>query len=321
MEETNNNKIEVVYKKAKFGKRMLAYFIDIGLLFISTFLLFSIINIPITHSGWYKSKQDELVQLRNDSGLYIDGINIVDYVSDNEKFSSYEKKNNKISESIDSFYNNPTYINDITKTQKEYDNRRLNAKKDGVNLFIKNEDKVVENSVPPKNLYDFYVDELSNYTFAYLTTNTKYFYLTRFAFLVSVIEFVSLFTLFFAVYFLVLPLTCFKRGRQTIGMKIENIGLISIKAVNITMGKYIGRLVFNYFVFFILNFVGFLIPSIVSITMMFVNKTNSNLPNYVFNDYAVDVTDQRIYLNSLERAESEFKLQEISIENKDFTLK
>ena len=104
-------------------------------------------------------------------------------------------------------------------------------------------------------------------------------------------------------------------------MKIENVGLVSIKAVNITVGKYIGRFVFNYFVFFILNFVGFLIPSIVSITMMFVNKTNSNLPNYVFNDYAVDVTDQRIYLNSLERAESEFKLQEISIENKDFTLK
>ena len=321
MEETSNNKIEVVYKKAKLGKRMLAYFIDIGLLFISTFLLLSIINIPITHSGWYKSKQEELVQLRNDSGLYIDGINIVDYVNDNEKYPSYEEKNSEISKSIDSFYNNPTYIDDIAKTQKEYDNRRLSAKKDGVNLFVKNEDKVVENAVSPQYLYDFYVDELSNYTFAYLTTNTNYFYLTRFAFLVSAIEFVSLFTLFFVVYFLVLPLTCFKRGRQTIGMKIENVGLISIKAVNITVGKYIGRFVFNYFVFFILNFVGFLIPSIVSITMMFVNKTNSNLPNYVFNDYAVDVTDQRIYLNSLERAESEFKLQEISIENKDFTLK
>ena len=55
--------------------------------------------------------------------------------------------------------------------------------------------------------------------------------------------------------------------------------------------------------------------------MMYVNKTNSNLPNYVFNDYAVDVDNQTIYLNALERAESEFKLQEISIENKDFTIK
>ena len=120
---------------------------------------------------------------------------------------------------------------------------------------------------------------------------------------------------------MVLPLTCFKRGRQTIGMKLEKIGLISVKAVNVGVGKFVGRFVFNYFVFFILDFVGFLIPAIVSVTMMYVNKTNSNLTNYVFNDYAVDVADKTIYLNALEREESEFKLQEISIENKDFTLK
>ena len=104
-------------------------------------------------------------------------------------------------------------------------------------------------------------------------------------------------------------------------MKMEKIGIISIHADNVTTGKFVGRFFFNYFVFFILDFVGFLIPAIVSITMMFVTKSNSNLTNYVFNDYAVDITDKTIYLNSLERDEAEFKLQEISLENKDFTLK
>ena len=319
--EQVNNKIEVVYKKAKLGKRMLAYFIDIGLLLISTFLVFSIINIPITHSAWFKSKENELVQLRNDSGLYVDGINVVDYVSDNEKFPSYEEKKNELSKRIDNFYKNTTYISDLNKVKNEYDNRKLEAKKDGVNLFVKDGEEVVENAVSAELLYNFYVNETSNYTFGFLMRNTNYFYLTRFSFLVTVVEFVSLFTLFFVVYFLILPLTCFKRGRQTIGMKLEKIGLVSIKAVNIETGKFIGRFVFNYFVFFILNFVGFLIPSIVSVTMMYVNKTNSNLPNYVFNDYAVDTADKTIYLNALEREESEFKLQEISLENKDFTLK
>ena len=316
-----NSKIEVVYKKAKLGKRMLAYFIDIGLLFLSTFIMLSIINIPITNSPWYKSKQNELTEIRNETGLYIEGINLVDYVSDNEKFSSYEEKKNELAKRIDNFYNNPTYFSDLQTIHNDYDNRRLAAKKDGVNLFIKQDDKVVENAVSAEHLYNFYVNETENYTFAYLMRNTNYFYLTRFSFLVTVVEFVSLFTLFFLVYFLILPLTCFKRGRQTIGMKLEKIGLISIGAVNVTTGKFIGRFVFNYFVFFILNFVSFLIPSIVSVTMMHVNKTNSNLPNYVFNDYAVDVTDKTIYLDSSERAESEFKLQKISIENKDFTLK
>ena len=319
--EQAKNKIEVVYKKAKLGKRMLAYFIDIGLLIMSTLIMLSVINIPITSSPWYKSKEAELVQLRNDSGLYENGINIVDYVSTNSDYSSYEEKNNFLSERIDNFYKNTTYFNDLSKIKNDYENRKLEAKKDGVNLFVKEDGEVKENAVSAESLYNFYVDETQNYTYAYLMRNANYFYLTRFSFLVTVVEFISLFTLFFIVYFLILPLTCFKRGRQTIGMKLEKIGLISVKAVNITAGKYVGRFVFNYFVFFILNFVGFLIPSIVSVTMMYVNKTNSNLPNYVFNDYAVDVTDKTIYLNALERAESEFKLQEISLENKDFTIK
>ena len=319
--EQAQNKIEVVYKKAKLGKRMLAYFIDIGLLIMSTLIMLSIINIPITSSPWYKSKEVELVQLRNDSGLYENGINFVDYVSSNSDYSSYEEKKNFLSERIDNFYKNTTYIGDLEKVKNEYENRKLEAKKDGVNLFVKEDSEVKENAVSAELLYNFYVDEMQNYTLAYLMRNVNYFYLTRFSFLVTVVEFVSLFTLFFVVYFLILPLTCFKRGRQTIGMKLEKIGLISVKAVNISTGKYIGRFVFNYFVFFILNFVGFLIPSVVSVTMMYVTKTNSNLTNYVFNDYAVDITDKTIYLNALERAESEFKLQEISIENKDFTIK
>ena len=319
--EQANNKIEVVYKKAKLGKRMLAYFIDIGLLIMSTLIMLSKINIPITSSPWYKSKEAELVQLRNDSGLYENGINIVDYTSSNEEFDSFEKKKNYLSEKIDAFYSNPTYFNSSSTIENEYNLRKKKANNGEANLFVEQDGKLVENSVSPEDLYNFYVNEVENYTYAYLMRNINYFYLTRFSFLVTVVEFISLFTLFFVVYFLILPLTCFKRGRQTIGMKLEKIGLISVKAVNITAGKYVGRFVFNYFVFFILNFVGFLIPSIVSVTMMYVNKTNSNLPNYVFNDYAVDVTDKTIYLNALERAESEFKLQEISLENKDFTIK
>jgi len=321
MESTNKTKIEVVYKKAKLGKRMLAYFIDIGLLFLSTFILFSIINIPVTHSKWFKNKENELTEIKNDSGLYINGINLVDYYSNNTDYSSFEEKKNALSNGIDNFYTNQTYIDNIEKVKEDYNVRKLSAQVNGVNLFLESDGSVIENSVSAELLYNFYVDEYSNYTLGYLIRNTKYFYLTRFSFLTSAVEFISIFTFVFTVFFLVFPLTFFKRGRQTIGMKLEKIGLISVRADNVTSGKYVLRFFFNYFVFFVLNFVSFLIPSIVSISMMFISKTNSNLPNYVFNDYAVDVSDKNIYLNALEREEAEFKLQEISIENRDLTLK
>ena len=321
MEQATNKKIEVVYKKAKLSRRMFAYFVDISFLFLTTFILFSIINIPVTHAGWYNEKKNELVQLKNDSGLYDNGINIVDYVLDDTQFSSYEDKKSYLSTRIDNFYNNTTYFKDLETIKTEYNARKLKAKKNGTNLFVMSGDEVVENSVSAEYLYNFYADEVSNYSLGFLFRNSKYFYLTRFSFLVSAIEFVILFTFSFSIYFLVLPLTCFKRGRQTIGMKLSKVGIVDIHALNVSSGKFVGRFIFNYIVFFPLNFVGFLLPSIVSISMMYLNKTNSNLTNYVFNDYAVDVSDKLIYLNSLERAESEFKLQEISLENKDFTLK
>ena len=86
MEQQNqqNSKIEVVYKKAKIGKRLLAYFIDIGLFLMTTFILFSVINIPVTRSKWYTGNTNHLTQLRNASGLYEKGTVIYTYL-DNQK--------------------------------------------------------------------------------------------------------------------------------------------------------------------------------------------------------------------------------------------
>ena len=320
-QETQNNKIEVVYVKAKLGKRLFAHFIDLSILFLATMIFFTITNVIVTHSGFYLYKEEQLTQMRNESKMYEKGVVITTYVQNDELYPSYAAKKDELSSRIDEFYQNPTYI--ISEdTVKDYNKRKLEAVDNNVHLFVVENSKIVENNVVSHEvLYNFYVNEIDNYALANLFHSSDYFYLVSFNFLTSAIQVAILLFVNFVVLYLILPTTCFKRGRQTIGMKLEKIGLISLSAVNVTTGKYVGRFFFNYFVFFILDFVGFLIPAIVSVTMMFVTKTNSNLPNYVFNDYAVDNTDKTIYLNSIERAESEFKLQEISIENKDFTLK
>ncbi len=318
---TNNGPIEVVYKKPKMSKRFFSYFIDVSLFLLSTFILFSINNMIVTSSGWYKNKGNELNQLRNDSGLFVDGKDIITYTSDNTEFPTYEEKKSRISSAIDDFYHNTTYITDTSVVLKGYDERRLNAKVDGTNLFVKSGETVVENTVTAEVLYNFYKDEVSNYTMALLVKYPQYFYLTRFSFLTSIVQIVAIGMVMFTVFYLVLPLTCFKRGRQTIGMKLSNIGLISVWADNVTTGKYVGRFFFELGVFFFLNFFSFLIPTFVSIGMVIFTKSNSSLVNYVFNDYCVDITNQKIYYDALERSESSIKLQDMSIENKDLRLK
>ena len=318
------NKIEVVYTKAKLLKRMGAHFIDLGLTFLTAMLLFAIFNPVITGSGFYKAKQNELIQLRNESGLYENNVLATTYVENEELFPSFKDRKNFLSERIDEFYSNTTYFTDDTII-KEYDQRKLDAtvvvESTTIHLFIKSGDNIIENNVSDESLFNFYKGEIEDTSLAYLVRNSRYFNLTRFSFWVTIIEIIVFGTFAFTVYYLVMPLAAFRRGRQTIGMKLEKIGLINVEAENIGWGIYTLRFIFMYVVFLLLDFVGFLIPALVSLGMMYFSKTNSSLVNYVFNDYMVDVTDQMIYFGAWEREESEIKLQEMSIENKDFELK
>ena len=93
---TENKQIEVVYKKAKLSKRMFAHFIDIGLFFLATVITFSIVNMIVTHSGWFKSKDNRLTEIKNESGLFEDGVNVISYVdelkNDDDSPYSYEQR-------------------------------------------------------------------------------------------------------------------------------------------------------------------------------------------------------------------------------------
>ena len=322
--ETNPNnqpkKVEVIYDKARLSKRILAHFFDISIWLLTTLIFFTIVNSIVNVTPWSKSKANELTTLKNDTGLYVNDVVITSYVEGENEFTSTEQKKDYLKNAIDTFYANTTYFSD-TKHIEQYDARRLVATKEGINLFIKDENQIKENDVLPAYLLEFYKTEVDDHCLGYLFNNSKYFYLTRFEFLKAVVEVVITATLFFFVYYLIFPLTFMKRGRQTLGMKVSKIALINVRALNVENSRYIGRFFFNLIVFFYINFFSFLLPSFVSIGMMFLSKTNQSLTNYVFNDYFVDISNQHIYLDEGERQFSIEKRKEVSIENKDFIIR
>lgn len=323
MENKENKPIEVVYTKAKVGRRMLGHIMDIGFFLFAGIILFTLINVIVTNTSFYKDKQKELVVLRNESSLYIDDIPILEYVENDVKFPDYESRKIELSKGIESFYHNLTYFNSDFVEYEEYNSRKEAANDGGIKLFIKNDGIYKENPEYNNNegWFNFYKGEIEDHALRYLLNNNRYFFLTRFSFLVSAVEILVSITVSFTVFYLIIPLTVFKRGRQTIGMKLEKIALINIDSFNLSTGKYVGRFFFMLFIMVYLNFFSFLIPSIISVSMMFFSKTSSSLVNYVFNDYMVDVDIDKIYLNALDREISQIKLQSASIENKDFNLK
>ena len=314
-----DSRTEVVYTKVKPGKRMLGHLIDVGIFLITSVLLFTLSNVVIKETGFYKQKINSLIQLRNDSKLYVNNKVVTTYVEDDTLFPNYEDKKNYLSVAIDEFYHNSTYFDDVAKQLEKYDKRRL-AKP---NLFELNAEEVVveKEGAEAKKLYSFYKTEIDDYALVYLYNNIEYVTLSRFSFWCTFFEILFSVFLSFLVFYYIFPAFIFRRGRQTIGMKLLKYGIITIHAVNQGLGIFSLRCVFNFFIFLPLNFVSFLIPTFLSLGMMYFNKTNSSLTNYVFNDYMVDLTSQEIYLNDLERIEAQEALKNMSIENKDFTLK
>ena len=316
----NNEVKEVVYTKAKLGRRLISHFFDLGILFLSIAIGFSISNSIVTNTKWYEAKQEQLVSMRNESKLYDEGVVITTVSADDEKLPSYEEKKTYLSVRIEEFYHNATYFENLT-VYEEDKTRKLEAVDGNLHLFIKDGDNIVENNVSHELLYNFYKDEVNDHALAYLVNNDTYFNLTRFAFWTTVWSFVILTVVFFTLYYLIFPLFIFRRGRQTIGMKLEKIALVNVRAVNIPAWTYVLRFLFMLVVFVFLDFGAFLIPAFVSMGMMYGSKTNSSLANYVFNDYMVDITNQDIYLDEAEREYKEEERKKISLENRDLTLK
>lgn len=293
-----NKKLE--YSVPKKHKRFLANLIDLFCIGFTTFLLFALSNMIVNEMPSYKAELQTRHKIQIDSGLYAeDGTDIVTYVnSDEVNFVTTEEKKNYLKDKIDEFYNNPYFFNlDNNTAKKEYDERKLNASSEGVMLFVMDNNNIIENNVNPELLYTFYQSEIQDYCLGYFLYNDAYLNTTKTITIVTFLQILIDLTISVIIFYLIFPLTFFRRGRLTFGRCVFKIGLIAKNALNVTWGKFVLRFIFVYFVYFIVSFVSLLIPIFVSFSMQFFSKRGQNLVDYVLNQYMVDITTEEIYLN------------------------
>lgn len=317
----NSNVIELVYHPAKKWKRIVSGLIDFVLTGLFALTFFSIVDISTRELPYRKelSNKREEIQLR--SGLYAEAnVTIYEYVENNENsFPSYRDKKDYLSKKLDTFY--VDFLSTDSQALIEYNNRRLNATYEGTSLFVlNNKFKVSEADVNPSYLYDFYVDEIKNHAMSYLYQNEDYADATRLMMVNTIVEVAIGLVLGLMLFYLFFPLLIFKRGRQTLGRKLLRIGLISSKALNVKKGKYWLRFLFIVLFYYVLDFVGFLIPLIVSMSMLFLSKRRESLIDYLLSQYMVDVTYDTIYLDYADYLDAQKAKENALLENKDFKL-
>lgn len=315
-------KVEVSYSKASLSKRMIASVIDLCLIFFTCIVLFTCFIYPIRNLPIYTKQIDIQNSLRIESNLYVDeNTTILNYASNDENLSNYSLKKDYLSSKIEAFYANKTFFSSNSE-YLSYQERKLEAKsQDGLNLFKTENDNIVETNQKPEEYYNFYYSEIENYCFSYLFNCPSYGEATSTIFLIIVISLLIFLVVSFLIYIVILPTTCFKRGRQTIGMKMFKIALIGVDGMNVKLDRYLCRCLFTLSIMYFLDFFSFLIPLFISLGMMYISKTNQNLTDYVFNQYYIDCKDDDIYLDQGEYFSKKENLKEISLTNKDISLK
>lgn len=318
MKKTINK--ELVYHPAKSWKRIFSFLLDAVLFLFTAITLFSFTNMALQEAPFLKENNQKRLAIQNESGLYVDGNIISSYVDMNESgLTTAREKKDFLREKIDVFYVSSFFSNDDAK--KEYQERCLNYSYEDEFLFQKaTNGEVEEKPLNPEYFVTFYKEEVSNHCLRYLYISKEYAETTIVSLSTMIVEFASCVLLSSFLFFLVIPLWICKRGRQTLGMKAFKISLVSVKAVNVTKGSYVGRYFFLLFVYIVLGFFSFLLPEFVSLGMLFFSSRHQDLADYVFNHYQVDSSNQEVYLDL---ADYHLHMQEKSkaiLENKDLDL-
>ena len=195
---------ELSYSKANLNRRWGVYLIDLFCIFFFTFILFALENMIVKNVPSYLNLTSEKSKLKVESKLYLeDEKDIVTYANANLK--TYEEKKDFLSVRITD-----------SKSLEEYNLRKLEAKNQGNNLFLKEDDKIVENNLNPELLYNFYVTEINEHCLPLLFNSEVYTYSTKVLFLIQVSEFSIGLVISFVCFKVIIPLTCFKKGRQSL---------------------------------------------------------------------------------------------------------
>ena len=317
-----NERIEISYDRAPIGKRLLATLVDFFLFGVLAAILFALGNMAVGQMDFYKETLSVRNSLQAESGLYVEGEDLVSYCKNHEElFVGVRGERDYIRDHLEAFYNNPTFLSEgeRTKALGEYNSRKAEAKHDGVALFTLEDGKLVDADVNPSWQIDFYFNEVDNYAQPIFVGYEPYLNTTRTIWISAIAEVYISMSVSYFVFYVSISLWVLKRGRGTIGRSLFKIGMVGKDGLNVKTSRFVLRALFSYVAYVILD-IAFLAPLFISSWMLFMSKRNQSLSDYVFANYLVDTSKDDIYLDVSDYLERKKIGKKASIENKDFEL-
>lgn len=291
------NKV-IRYQKCGALKRILAFIVDIFFIVISTLILVASCLAIFYSTPSYNRAINTENNLKEESGLYINNLDIVTYL-DSTDLTTLEKAK-EIDNALTNFYlNDYFFIND--EAFNSFINRKIDYKYENKNMFILI-DGIVEfasNGIPDTEYYLFFNEEINKYALYELRNNDIYAREAYFISLVTLIIIIVSFIFTSLIFFFIIPIFS-KRNRSTLGMKIFKLGLISASNYTLTTKEFIFRFLFFFIIEYIFGILSFFLISIISLAYMLLSNKEEPFHDAIIDSKMIKLEDTPIFLNKFD---------------------
>jgi len=311
--EDKNQPVEIVYYRPSFWKRAFCAIFDFLIASLLSLALFTATREIVVNNEYYAQQDERLNSLKVDSQLFVysytdkryeDIITYYNYTTNVD----YGAISLDLAKRIDQFHiflgeqTNEDIKNDAIK---DYDEFRLTLEKDGVRLFVKEDDKIIRNSEAEFSSKEYittaYQPYIDNIAFALFTARIpEVLEIQKLqANMLFFVETPVGITLGCVIYYYIIPMI-FSRGKKTLGRMLFQLGLVDKNVLSVSGKLYTLRFLIQFFVEIILSIPTAGIPIISSFSLMAFSKKKQNLHDYFLNIQEIDCSQARIFKNKKE---------------------
>ena len=288
----------VKYKKCSDLKRVIAFIVDFFFALLLTLLLLASSLAIFYATPNYKEALSIQENLKERSALFIDGKEAPLYLSENSL--TIKEQARELDQLMTNFYEDPYFFKD-NKEINEYNNRKLNEKYNGYNLFKEENNEIIFtfSNVPDNTYLTYLTSEYNTYALSSLRNFDEYINTTKFISLTNLLLIIFTFLFSSIIFYFLIPFLS-KNNRATLGMKIFKLGLISNSNYSLTKKEFIYRFLFFFIIEYILGFLSFFIIPLISLSFMLLSKNSLPFHDLLLNSKMVDVSGVKIFKNKYE---------------------
>lgn len=288
----------VKYKKCSDLKRIIAFIVDFFFTLLLTLLLLSSSLAIFYATPNYKEALSIQENLKEKSALFIEGKEAPLYLSENSL--TIKEQARELDELMTNFYENSYFFKDNNEIN-EYNNRKLNEKYNGYNLFKEENNEIIFtfNNVPDNTYLTYLTSEYNTYALSSFRNFDEYINTTKFISLTNLLLITFTFLFSSIIFYFLIPFLS-KNNRATLGMKIFKLGLISNSNYSLTKKEFIYRFLFFFIIEYILGFLSFFIIPLISLSFMLLSKNSLPFHDLLLNSKMIDVSGVKIFKNKYE---------------------